>query len=342
MSLNRIITVYGSYGHTGRFVVAELDKRGWKPILSGRDSEKLDAFGAEYRGLEVRVASVENPNSLDHALADAIAVINCAGPFAETAGPVIEAALRAKIPCLDVAAEVEVAAAAFENYSKKAREAGVVIIPSIGFYGGLGDLLVTAATGDWQTLDEISLAYALDSWKPTVGTRNTIQTSKRRRDGRRLVFRNGRMEYRTDDAPISDWNFPAPFGTQTVVGEFTTADSVTIPQHLKTSQINTYMTLEPLKDLSDPDLSSPTPIDKSGRSSQTFLVEAVVRLANEERRAVASGQDIYAVTAPLVVEAIERVITRQKEITGVVSAGEIFDAAAFLKSLCPEHLQIEV
>lgn len=150
------------------------------------------------------------------------------------------------------------------------------------------------------------------------------------------------MEYRTDDAPISDWNFPTPFGTQTVVGEFTTADSVTIPHHLKTSQINTYMTLAPLKDLSDPDLSAPTPIDKSGRSAQTFLVEAVVRLANEERRAAASGQDIYAVTAPLVVEAIERIISSQNEITGVVSAGEIFDSADFLKSLCPEHLQIEI
>lgn len=177
MSLNRTVTVYGAYGHTGRFVVAELIKRGWNPILSGRNSEKLNAFGAECHGLEIRPASVENPNSLDHALADAIAVINCAGPFAETSEPVIEAALRTKIPYLDVAAEVEVAAAAFENYEKKAREAGIVIIPSIGFYGGLGDLLVTAAMGDWQTSDKISLAYALDSWKPTVGTRNTIQTS---------------------------------------------------------------------------------------------------------------------------------------------------------------------
>jgi short subunit dehydrogenase-like uncharacterized protein len=32
-------------------------------------------------------------------------VVNCAGPFLDTALPVVEAALRAKIPYLDVAAE---------------------------------------------------------------------------------------------------------------------------------------------------------------------------------------------------------------------------------------------
>lgn len=38
MTSNRVLTVYGAYGHTGRFVVAELRKRGWTPILSGRDA----------------------------------------------------------------------------------------------------------------------------------------------------------------------------------------------------------------------------------------------------------------------------------------------------------------
>lgn len=140
MTSSRTVTVFGAYGHTGRFVVSELRNRGWTAILSGRDSDKLDAIGAVHRGLDVRPASVDDPASLDRALSGAAAVINCAGPFARTAAPVIEAALRARIPYLDVAAEIEANADTFEQYSTRARDAGIVIVPAMAFYGGLGDL----------------------------------------------------------------------------------------------------------------------------------------------------------------------------------------------------------
>ena len=342
MKSNRTVTVFGAYGHTGRFVVSELCRRGWTPILSGRDSDKLQALGATHAELEIRPASVDAPASIDRALVGAAAVINCAGPFAPTSAPLIEAALRARIPALDIAAEVEVAAAEFEQYADRAREAGIVIVPAMGFYGGLGDLLATAAMGNWPEADEICLAYALDSWKPTPGTRATIQTSKQRRGGRRLVFSNHRLEYRTDSAAIVDWVFPAPIGKQTVVSEFLTADSVTIPRHLRTQELLTYMTLAPLGDLSDPDLSPPVGVDASGRSAQTFLVEAVARLGGAERRAVARGQDIYAISAPLVVEATVRVVEGLAKTSGVVAAGEVFDARDFLTSLGPERLGLDL
>jgi Saccharopine dehydrogenase NADP binding domain len=335
------VTVFGAYGHTGRFTVSELRRRGWMPILSGRDPEKLKILAA-HGGLEIRPASVDVPASLDGALAGASAVINCAGPFAFTAAPLIEAAMRAHIPYLDVAAEVEVAAAAFERYAGRARAAGTLIVPSMGFYGGLGDLLATAAMGDWPRVDEICVAYALNSWKPTQGTRATIETSKQRRGGRRLVFAHHQLELRTDETPIVEWTFPAPIGTQRVVGEFTTPDSVTMARHLRTSEIRTYMMLASLKDLSDPDLSPPRAIDESGRSSQTFLVETVLRLNGAQRRAVARGRDIYAITAPLVVEAAQRVVDHRVKRAGVFASGEIFNAREFLSSLGPTDFSIEI
>jgi hypothetical protein len=341
MTSHQSVTVFGAYGHTGRFVVSELLSRGSTPILSGRDPDKLNVLGEVYAGLDLRPASVDDPVSLDCALVGATSVINCAGPFARTSAPLIEAALRAEIPYLDVAAEIEANADTFEQYADRARETGIVIVPAMAFYGGLGDLLATAAMGDWKAADEICIAYALSSWKPTLGTRATTQVSRQRRGGRRIVFSNHRLEFRTDDAPIVDWTFPAPIGTQRVIGEFTMADSVTIPRHLKTPEIRTYMMLTPLKDLDDPDLSPPPPTDKSGRSAQTFLVEVVARLGSEERRAVASGRDIYAITAPIVVEAAQRVVTRHAERAGVFAAGEIFDARDFLRSLCPRHLTVD-
>jgi hypothetical protein len=336
MTLNQTVAVFGAYGHTGRFVVSELRKRGWTPILSGRDADKLNAVGNAHRELEVRVASVDDPASLDRAISGARAVINCAGPFIDTAGPVIEAALRARIHYLDVAAEQLAVLTTFERFADVARDAGIVIAPAMAFYGGLADLLATAAIGNWAAADEICIAIALDSWEPTRGTRLTGQ----RNPGRRFVFSDNRLE-RADPPPGRTWNFPAPFGPQDVVG-LSLAESIIIPRHLSTPEIRAYINLAPLTDLRNPDTPPPTAADESGRSAQIFLVDVVVRKGEEERRAVARGRDIYAITAPIVVEATQRVVNRLARTIGVAAAGDLFDARDFLSSLCPAHLSIEI
>ncbi|MEA3106008.1 MAG: hypothetical protein QOI88_613 [Gammaproteobacteria bacterium] len=217
-----------------------------------------------------------------------------------------------------------------------------MLAPAIGFYGGLGNLLATAAMGDWPQADQITLAYALSSWKPTLGTRATIEAAEQRRGGQRLVFSNHRLELRDDEAPVAEWDFPEPIGRQVVTAEFTTADSVTMSRHLKTRKFQGYMTLAPLRDLADPDLSPPQAIDARGRSAQTFLVEAIACRGTLQRRAVVRGQDIYAVTAPLVVEATRRLLAQPERWHGVVSAGELGDSRGFLKALAPEHLTPEI
>ncbi|MCM2423762.1 trans-acting enoyl reductase family protein [Streptomyces sp. RKAG293] len=338
MTSNPTVTVFGAYGHTGRFVVAELLRRGWTPILSGRDAAKLAVLAADNQDLETRPASIDDAASLDRALVGAAAVINAAGPFAATATPVIDAALRAGIPYLDVAAEVEVALSTVDQYAKGAREAGIAIVPAAAFYGGLVDLLATAAMGDWAAADEVSIAYALDSWRPTHGTVATGYVSDARRDSKRLVFSKGRLELRSDDPATTEWTFPEPFGTQRVQADFTTADSVTLPHHLKVSEISSHMTVAPLEDLTGSQLTEPTGV----RSDQQFLVEVVVRSGDEQRRAVARGQDIYAVTAPIVVEATRRLLESPVPLAGVITVGAIPDAADFLRSLSSEHFTVEL
>ncbi|MER6562354.1 saccharopine dehydrogenase NADP-binding domain-containing protein [Streptomyces sp. NPDC001027] len=339
MGSGQQVAVFGAYGHTGRFVVTELGERGFRPVLSGRDADQLKALAHE-TGWEARPASVDDPDALDRALAGAAAVINCAGPFATTAAPVIEAALRARIPYLDVAAEIEANVDTFERFADRAREAGTLVVPAMAFFGGLGDLLVTAAAQDWTKADEAHIAYGLSSWHPTAGTRTAGAVSRERRDGRRVRYSGGRLEYRDDASPILDWSFPEPLGQRSVVGEFTMADVVTVPTHLSIPEVQTYMTVEAARDIAAPETPVPAAADEQGRSDQTFLVDVVVRSGDVERRAVARGRDIYAVTAPLVVEAVARVLTGRTEAVGVVSAGEAFDAPDFLRALSP-HITVE-
>jgi len=336
MSLNRAVSVFGAYGHTGRFVVSELRKRGCIPILAGRDAAKLRALGDVHHGSEVRVAAVDDPASLDHALSGAAAVINCAGPFLDTAGAVIDAALRARIHYLDVAAEQAAVLSVFECFANSARDTAVVVIPAMAFYGGLGDLLATAAMASWEYADEITIAVSLDSWKPTRGTRVTGQ----RNAGRRLVFTKNKLE-RGDPQPPRIWDFPPPFGRQDVEG-ISLSETITISQHLRTQEIRVYMNHAAIMDVRNPDTPPPTPADDTGRSSQVFLMDVIVRKGHAERRAVARGRDIYAVSAPIVVEAAQRAINGLAKATGAVAAGQAFDARDFLNSLCPEHLSFEI
>lgn len=334
MESGRLVAVFGAYGHTGRFVVAELLARGFVAVPSGRDAQTLRKL-ADANGLEARVASADDAASLDRALAGTVAVINCAGPFASTTGPVIEAALRAGIPYLDVAAELEANLDTFAHYRDRAKDTGAVIVPAMAFFGGLGDLLATAAMDDWTSADEAHIAYALSDWHPTAGTRRSGAVSRERRGERRLRYHGGQWEHRTDAAPTLDWDFPEPVGRRSVIGEFTMADVVTVPQHLSIPDVTTYMNIEAVRDIASTDTPAPTAADGSGRSAQTFLVDVLIRSGGAERRATAGGRDIYAVTAPLVVEALERVLTGRTKTVGVASAGELFDAPDFLRALAP-------
>src|SRR5262249_42732657 len=96
--------------------------------------------------------------------------------------------------------------AAFARFSEPARASGLVVLPAMAFYGGLGDLLATMAMGDWAAAGEIEIGVALDSWKPTVGTRVT----GRRNTGPRVVVSQGRLVLLPDPPLQRPWRFPEP------------------------------------------------------------------------------------------------------------------------------------
>jgi uncharacterized protein YbjT (DUF2867 family) len=320
-------TVYGAYGHTGSFVVAELRRRGWTPVLSGRNQEKLTVAAQRHGDSEVRVARVEDPTSLDNTLSGSSVVINCAGPFVDTAVPIVEAAIRSRVHYLDVAAEQTAVLEVFERFKTSSLITDLVILPAMAFFGGLADLMATTAMDDWDVVDEISIAVALDRWNPTTGTRLTGQ----RHPGRRFIFSDGRLE-RADPPPGRTWVFPEPFGVQDVAA-LSLTEAITISRHLRTSNIRAFINLAALTDLRNPETPPPVAADDRGRSSQVFLMDVIARKGGEERRVVAQGRDIYAVTAPIVVEAAQRLTAGTVRTRGVVAAGEVFEARDFLASL---------
>jgi Saccharopine dehydrogenase NADP binding domain len=304
------IAVFGASGHTARFIIGELLRRGHIPIAITRENARL-----------------EDADSLDRALAGAEAVINCAGPFVDSATPLIEAALRTRVHYFDVTAEQESARLTFERFDAPARERGVLIVPATGFYGGFGDVVATLAMGDWAHADRIDIGIALSSWWPTRGTRRTGE----RNTVPRLTFTDGKLSPMPPSAP-SSWSFPQPFGTQDVI-ELPFTETILAARHLHARDIHNYLNTVPLRDIRDPKTPEPVAADERGRSNQRFVIDVRVHKGEEERRVTAQGGDIYAITAPIVAEAIERACAGPHVRSGAFALGELVDASAFLQAL---------
>lgn len=333
----RPVLVYGAAGHTGRFVVQALRSQGHAVLLAGRDLGKLQAAFPDAPAEQLRVQALDgDAAALTALLADSALVVNCAGPFADSAPQLLEAALQAGVHYVDVSAEQPTARAVFEQWGERFAAAGLCAAPAVAFYGAVGDLLATSAIGDWPDADAIDIHIALDSWHPTAGTRKTGV----RNAGQHIVYRDGRFQLPPAVPPRKAWAFAAPFGEQAMLG-FSSADAVTIAHHIRVPDVPAWMNETPLTELRAAGTPAPVAVDESGRSAQRFLVDVVVRRGSEERRASASGQDIYAITGPLAAQAVGRILAAGGGLTGALSAGQLGDARSFLQALAPKYLQLD-
>jgi hypothetical protein len=211
-------------------------------------------------------------------------------------------------------------------------------LPAAAFYGGLADLLATSAAGGARNVDQIAVAVALDSWHPTQGTRITGQ----RNTARRLIVRDGVLQPVPDTLPTRSWAFPEPFGNEAVT-MLPFSETINLSRHFNAGSIESWINMTALRDVRDTTTPPPTACDERGRSSQTFVMDVFVRAGEHLRRATANGRDIYAVSAPIIVEAVQRILAGEfSGASGVRSLGEIFDAAAFLETLAhSDNLRVQ-
>lgn len=324
-SATKFIAVYGATGHTGQFVVHEALRRGLPVVAVGRSAARLDETIPP--PVLRRVAELDDPASLERAFAGCAVVINCAGPFLDTAAVVARAALRAGCHYIDVTAEQASAQASFADFDAPARAAHRVVIPAAGFYGGLADLLASAlaSAGD---IDEITVAIALDRWWPTAGTRKTGE----RNTVPRVVMTSGRLVPLAPAAEVPDWAFSAPLGNQRMV-DLPFSEVITMARHLKVGTIRSLLNRSALDDIRDASTPPPTAVEDSGRSAQRF--ELAVRLVQHGATTTAGvrGQDIYAVTAPIVIETAVRLLAPSYRRSGALALAEAVDPIELLRSL---------
>ena len=123
--------IYGSYGYTGQLIVDLAVKKGFHPILGGRNEKQLRAQAEKYN-LDFRAFSLDETSKLDSALLEVDAVLHCAGPFVHTFRQMAEACLRTKRHYVDISGEI-LGFEALAVLDAQAKQAGVMLLPGGGF-----------------------------------------------------------------------------------------------------------------------------------------------------------------------------------------------------------------
>lgn len=164
--------IYGAYGYSGELIAREAVARGMTPILAGRNETKLRPLANEL-GLGFRVFDLADGKAALRELEDMTAVLNCAGPFSHTARPMLNACLDSQTHYFDITGEIEVFELAHDPAtSTRARQAGILVCPGVGFDVVPTDCLAAQLKKALPEATQLTLAFQSRS-KLSPGTAKT-------------------------------------------------------------------------------------------------------------------------------------------------------------------------
>jgi short subunit dehydrogenase-like uncharacterized protein len=177
--------LYGATGYSGREIASALADA--DVVLAGRDAERVRAV-AEPLGLAWRAFDLAAAGPLDEALAGIDLVLNAAGPFDLTTGPVLQACLRTRTHYLDLNGEWPGFVEAM-GCDAAARNASIMIMPGVGLSIVATDCLLALAKARWPDTERIRLGIS----RVIVMTRGTFASAARLLSSEVLIRRNGEL-----------------------------------------------------------------------------------------------------------------------------------------------------
>jgi short subunit dehydrogenase-like uncharacterized protein len=207
--------IYGCNGYTGKLISEHAVKAGLKPILAGRDAQKVEALANEL-GLSFRVFEVKDEETVVKNIQDVKAVLHCAGPFRFTSKIMAAACIKAKTHYLDITGEYDVFESMFA-LDEAAKQAGILIMPGVGFDVVPSDCLALYLKDRIPGVDTLELALMTKGGRISHGTAITVaenlgDKTMVRRDGKLEEVENGSLikkikfeDKRKKDAVAISW-----------------------------------------------------------------------------------------------------------------------------------------
>ncbi len=356
----RVTTVLGATGYTGRLVAGELHRRGIRFALAGRDARRLEQLSRQLGGAETLIADAHHPASLARLAAGSSVIVNCAGPFADLGERVILAAMEHGAHYVDTSAE-QAFAKAVQAHDGTAREKGVAVVPGMAFEIALADCAAALAADGFRDVRTIQIVYAT-AFHPSRGT---LRTALRTLAGPSWAYAARKW---VEEPPGRRWievKFPAPVGRVAAVS-FPGAEVIAIPAHLDVLEVRTYLSVPRLLALAVGSVSPLVPPlarllgplamrllgearsgpDEETRARDRFyiLVEARgVRAGRaRSRRVLVSGTDPYGLTAAVAATAAQAVAAAGFAGCGVLAPAQLVEPRKFLDGLRERGVRYQV
>jgi short subunit dehydrogenase-like uncharacterized protein len=181
--------VYGATGFSGRSIAERLCTAGHDVVVAGRSEAKVCDL-ARALGAPSRVFGLEDPAEAALGLAGIGVVLHAAGPFLETAVPMIEACARAGAHYLDLSGEWPVFSFA-QRFGPAAADAGVMLMPGVGYLIVISDCLAAHAA---KLVPEAALLRIAVSQPSTAMSRGTLRSGLDLMANRVIVRRSGAVQ----------------------------------------------------------------------------------------------------------------------------------------------------
>jgi short subunit dehydrogenase-like uncharacterized protein len=277
---------------------------------------------------------------------------------------VLKAAVETATHYLDTTGEQPYMRMAFERYGPAAEDAGVAVIPAMGFDYLPGDMIAALTAEGMGEVDEVLLAYSVAGFLMTRGTQlSTLE-----------ILGGGDVEWRklqwmpaSQKVGRGSFEFPEPIGRQRMI-RYPAGEQITVPRHVATRQVTTLISAAtvapakrlapllplvtrplglamrtPAKRLLDPLIArlpeGPSPED---RAAARFTIVCDVTRGRTVRRGIVRGRDVYGLTGAALARGA--VIAARGEIprSGALAPAQAFDPRAFLDDLRDFDVECEI
>jgi len=300
--------IYGANGYTGELITRYAVKQGLKPILAGRNVIKVEELAKKHH-LEYRVFSLDETDSLDAALNEVKTVLHCAGPFSLTSQLMVEACLRTKTHYTDITGEIAVFEA-IAAHDKAAKDAGIMIMPGVGFDVVPSDCLARHLKDRLPSATHLSLAFygmgRLSHGTQATMTMNVGKGGAIRKDGKITSVPAAWKTREIDFGEVTKEAVTIPWGDVATAYYSTGIPNIEVftvvpPSNLKMLKLSRYLgwllATKPLQDYLQKQIAAGGPSDEERAKGRTLLWGEASDLNGNRVVSQLQGPEGYTLTA---------------------------------------------
>ena len=304
---NRFL-IYGANGYTGELITRFAAERGMNPILAGRNAIAVEELAKKHH-LDYRVFSLDEKDRLDTALQEVDVVLHCAGPFSITSRPMVEACLRNKKHYTDITGEIAVFEAT-ARLDEKAKEAGIMLMPGVGFDVVPSDCLAKHLKDRLPSATHLSLAfYGLG--RLSHGTQATMMMNVGsggaiRKDGKITSVPAAWKTREIDFGEVTKTGVTIPWGDVATAYYSTGIPNIEVftivpPSNLKMMKLSRYLgwllATRPFQEYLQKQIPAGGPSDEERAKGKTLLWGEASDLNGNRVEARMQGPEGYTITA---------------------------------------------